>query len=69
MVPHGSGHTRLLVLSTMSSAAIPVWAAAVAFGTFELPHFIMERRMLLGIKARAERRAPTVVSAARSHHP
>jgi len=34
----------------------PVWAAAVSFTAFELPHFIMERRMLLGIKERAEAR-------------
>ena len=51
------GRTRLLVRSTFSAPDIPVWAAAVAFTGFELPHFIMERRMLLGIKARAERHA------------
>jgi hypothetical protein len=28
---------------------------AVAFAAFELPHFIMQRRMMLGIKERAER--------------
>jgi hypothetical protein len=55
--------TRLLVRSRVSSPNIPVWAAAVTFTTFELPHFIMERQMLRGIKARAEKHiqpAPSV---------
>jgi hypothetical protein len=30
------------------------WAAALGFMPFELPHFIMERRMILAIKALAE---------------
>jgi hypothetical protein len=51
----GGGGTRLFVRSTFSDPRIPVWAAAVSFTAFELPHFIMERRMLLGIKERAER--------------
>jgi hypothetical protein len=51
----GRGGTRLLVRSTLSDRRIPVWAAAVSFTAFELPHFIMQRRMLLGIKERAER--------------
>jgi hypothetical protein len=50
----GYGGTRLIVRSTMSHPRIPVWAAAITFTAFELPHFIMERRMLLGIKERAE---------------
>jgi hypothetical protein len=53
--PDGYGGTRLIVRSTMSHPRVPVWAAAVTFTAFELPHFIMERRMLLGIKERAER--------------
>ena len=52
---NGKGGTRLFVRSTFSNPQIPVWAAAVSFTAFELPHFIMERRMLLGIKERAER--------------
>jgi hypothetical protein len=52
--PAEGGGTRLLVRSTFSNREIPVWAAAVSFTAFELPHFVMERRMLLGIKARAE---------------
>jgi hypothetical protein len=57
------GRTRLLVRSTVSNPNIPVWAAAVTLTTFELPHFIMERQMLRGITARAEKHiapAPTV---------
>jgi hypothetical protein len=50
-----AGGTRLLIRSTFSNRRIPVWAAAISFTAFELPHFIMERRMLLGIKERAER--------------
>jgi hypothetical protein len=35
-------------------------AASVAYALLlELPHFVMERKMLLGIKQRAERRTPT----------
>jgi hypothetical protein len=49
------GGTRLLIRSTFGNRRFPVWAAAISFTTFELPHFIMERRMLLGIKQRAER--------------
>jgi hypothetical protein len=32
-------------------------AAALNFAALELPHFIMQRRMMLGIKERAEREA------------
>jgi hypothetical protein len=38
-------------------ASIPAWAAALNLTAFELPHFIMQRRMMLGIKERAERTA------------
>ena len=54
LLPQPEGHTRLLIRSTISSPRIPVWAAALNFTAFELPHFIMQRRMLLGIKALAE---------------
>ena len=56
LLPSGTAQTRLIVRSTMSDASVPAWAAAIMFTAFELPHFIMERRMLLGIKERAERR-------------
>lgn len=66
LLDDGRGGTRLLVRSTISQPRIPVWAAAVSFTAFELPHFIMERRMLLGIKERAERERP--IPAARDLH-
>jgi hypothetical protein len=50
------GHCRLFVRSTVTGPKVPVWAAALSFATFEPIHFVMERRMLLGIKARAEMR-------------
>ena len=49
------GRTRLLIRSTISNERIPTWAAAANLTLFELPHFIMQRRMMLGIKERAER--------------
>lgn len=55
LLPEGPHRTRFIVRSTMSDPEIPTWGAALAFTLFELPHFIMERRMLLGIKERAER--------------
>jgi hypothetical protein len=46
--------TRLIARSRMPGR--PAWLAALKNAmTWELPHFIMERKMLLGIKARAER--------------
>jgi hypothetical protein len=53
--PLPGGRTRLLIRSTISNRRIPVWGAALNFAAFELPHFIMQRRMMLGIKQRAER--------------
>lgn len=48
--PAGEGHTRLL-----ARARTPRSLAKRAMGLLvEIPHFIMERRMLLGIKERAE---------------
>lgn len=55
LLDDGRGGTRLLVRSRFSTPDIPVCAAAVSFTAFELPHFIMERGMLLGIKERVER--------------
>jgi hypothetical protein len=49
----GGGATRLLARSR-----IPRGAAAVVYAALvELPHFVMERKMMLGIKRRAERAA------------
>jgi hypothetical protein len=59
LVPDMRGGTRLLIRSTVSSERIPVWAAALNFTAFELPHFIMQRRMMLNIKALAEQHRPT----------
>jgi len=54
LVPQPDGQTRLLIRSTNSHDRIPAWAAALNLTLFELPHFIMQRRMLLGIKTLAE---------------
>jgi hypothetical protein len=55
--PVDAGRTRFLIRSTISQPQIPAWAAALNFSAFELPHFIMQRRMMLGIKELAERAA------------
>jgi hypothetical protein len=55
LVPDLGGRTRFLIRSTISHERIPVWAAAINFTAFELPHFIMQRRMMLNIKELAER--------------
>lgn len=55
LLPTEDGRTRLVIRSTFSNPDIPVWAAALEFMAFELPHVVMERRMMLGIKALAER--------------
>ena len=55
LVPATDGQTRFIIRSTMSHRAIPVWASVLNLLAFELPHFIMERRMMLTIKALAER--------------
>jgi hypothetical protein len=48
--PVGSGRTRLV-----ARGGVPRGIGAVAYGTLmEIPHFLMERKMLLGIKQRAE---------------
>lgn len=55
--PRPDGQTRFYIRSTISHERIPAWLAAINFTAFELPHFIMQRQMMLGIKARAERTA------------
>ena len=54
VLPDGPDRTRLLVRSRMGSPDAPVAGAALSFLAFEIPHFIMERGMLRGIKQRAE---------------
>jgi hypothetical protein len=56
LVPDGDA-TRFIIRSPMGHADIPTWAATLDMFTFQLPHFIMERRMMLQIKALAERTA------------
>lgn len=54
VVPNGADRSRLIVRSRMGGPDAPAAGAAVSFLVFEIPHFIMEREMLRGIKARAE---------------
>jgi hypothetical protein len=54
LLPTENGGTRFIIRSTNSNPHIPVWASALNFLAFELPHFIMERRMMLTIKTLAE---------------
>ena len=54
LVPDPHGRTRLLIRSTFSDDNMPAWAAALNMTAFELPHFIMQRRMMLNIKQLAE---------------
>jgi hypothetical protein len=49
----GPERTRLLARGRVGSGGIGAW---IRNALFEIPHFVMERRMLLGIKQRAERR-------------
>ena len=59
LLPTPDGHTRFLIRSTMSHERIPTWAAALNLTAFQLPHFIMQRKMMLTIKALAEGGAST----------
>ena len=52
--PDGDNGTRFLIRSTISNARIPAWAAPLDMVAFQLPHFIMQRRMMLTIKTLAE---------------
>jgi hypothetical protein len=56
LLPTDDGRTRFIIRSTISHPQIPVWASALNFMAFELPHFVMQRRMMLTIKALAEER-------------
>jgi hypothetical protein len=51
--PLGEGATRLIIRSRGPGA----WGRLQHYLFWEPAHFVMERRMLLGIKARAERLA------------
>jgi hypothetical protein len=54
LLPTGDQRTRFIIRSTVSRRDIPVWASVLNFMTFETPHFIMQRRMMLTIKELAE---------------
>jgi uncharacterized protein YndB with AHSA1/START domain len=55
--PTPDGATRFIIRTTVGDERIPAWAAPLDMIAFELPHFIMERRMMLRIKSLAERNA------------
>ena len=55
--PAGSNQTRFIIRSSIGGPDAPAWGAGLTFALFELPHFIMERKMMLTIKARAEGQA------------
>jgi len=63
--PTGAGQTRFIIRSTIGGPEAPAWGAGLTLALFELPHFIMERKMMLTIKARAERDARISVEASR----
>ena len=52
--PTADGKTRFIIRTKVGDPHIPVWAAPLDMIAFELPHFIMERRMMLRIKSLAE---------------
>lgn len=56
LVPQPDGKTRLFVRSKFGDRNAPAWGAALSMVLMDLPHFIMERKMLLTIRARAERK-------------
>jgi hypothetical protein len=56
LMPTADGNTRFIIRSTISNREIPIWASALNMITFQLPHFIMQRRMMLTIKELAEER-------------
>jgi hypothetical protein len=58
LVPVGARRTRLIARGGVQRGA----AAAAYAALMEIPHFLMERRMLLGIKQRAERSQPSSAS-------
>lgn len=55
--PTTDGRTRFIVRTRVGDRSIPVWAAPLDMIAFELPHFIMERKMMLRIKSLSEAKA------------
>ena len=56
LLPIDNNRTRFIIRSRISDRSIPVWASALNMVTFQLPHFIMQRRMMLTIKTLSEER-------------
>lgn len=54
LVPTEDGQTRFIIRSRIGDRRMPVWASALNWTTFEVPHFIEERRLMLTIKRLAE---------------
>jgi hypothetical protein len=52
--PTDDGKTRFIIRTNVGDRRIPAWAAVIDMVAFEMPHFIMERRMMLRIKALSE---------------
>jgi hypothetical protein len=52
--PTADGKTRFIIRTNVGHPSTPPWLAALDMIAFELPHFIMERRMMLEIKTLAE---------------
>lgn len=62
--PTEDGRTRFIIRTKVGDSATRPWLAALDMIAFELPHFIMERKMMLHIKALAEQQYVPVTSAA-----
>lgn len=54
--PVSDERTRFIIRSKIGDRDRSVWASAASLLGFQLPHFIMQRRMMLTIKALAEER-------------
>ncbi|HEX6162503.1 MAG TPA: hypothetical protein VFZ31_04000 [Vicinamibacterales bacterium] len=52
--PAGNGTTRFIIRTKVGDQRFPVWAAPLDMMAFEVPHFIMQRKMMLRIKTLAE---------------
>jgi hypothetical protein len=55
-LPTADGQTRFIIRTRLGYRQMPVWESAINMMTFQLPHFIAERRMMLQIKEVAESR-------------
>lgn len=54
LVPTADGQTRFIIRSRIGDRRMPVWASALNWTTFGVPHFIEERRLMLTIKRLSE---------------